>query len=156
MKAVRSPAKSPGILGKVKKRRRPALSCVPCHQRKLKCDREFPACERCKKNGRAQECLYRERTTQLPTLVVKPSGSTEIDIRPYSTIEQDTPAHSGTPERKTALRTTEKSFLREVAEGDEVCVDEVILYKGNDFITKFYGYSYHRNLYQQVNLSQED
>jgi hypothetical protein len=29
-------------------------------------------------------------------------------------------------------------------------IHEVMFYKGNDFLTKFYGYSYHRNLYQQV------
>jgi hypothetical protein len=29
----------------------------------------------------------------------------------------------------------------------------VIIYKGNDYLTKFYGYSYHRNLYQQVSIS---
>jgi hypothetical protein len=32
-------------------------------------------------------------------------------------------------------------------------VHEVIIYKGNDYLTKFYGYSYHRNLYQQVSIS---
>lgn len=157
MKAAQSPAKIPEISGKVKKRRRPALSCVSCHQRKLKCDREFPACERCKKNNRSQECTYRERITQLPSTVAKPYNATEVDeILPNSTIGQDTLTHYGAPERKTALPTPAKSFLGEAVEGDEVYANEVILYKGNDFVTKFYGYSYHRNLYQQVYLSQED
>ena len=37
-------------LGPPRKRRRPALSCVECRRRKIKCDRDYP-CEHCKRNG---------------------------------------------------------------------------------------------------------
>lgn len=38
------------IPGPSRKRRRPALSCVECRRRKIKCDRDYP-CEHCKRNG---------------------------------------------------------------------------------------------------------
>ena len=38
------------------KRARPQLSCTPCRQGKLKCNREQPICDQCSK--RARECRY--------------------------------------------------------------------------------------------------
>lgn len=40
------------------KRRRIALACLDCRRRKLKCDRNFPACSRCQKSGNAASCIY--------------------------------------------------------------------------------------------------
>ncbi|KAI9727840.1 MAG: hypothetical protein M1834_007886 [Cirrosporium novae-zelandiae] len=42
----------------VRKRRRVALSCAPCRNRKLKCDRGVPSCERCIKSGYPEDCIY--------------------------------------------------------------------------------------------------
>ncbi|SCU87758.1 LAMI_0D07360g1_1 [Lachancea mirantina] len=40
-----------GKIYKIQRRRqRKILSCVPCHQRKIKCSREQPACQNCTKN----------------------------------------------------------------------------------------------------------
>ena len=41
-----------------RKRRRKALSCYDCRRRKLRCDREYPSCSRCRKSGQADSCLY--------------------------------------------------------------------------------------------------
>jgi Fungal Zn(2)-Cys(6) binuclear cluster domain len=41
-----------------RKRRRKALSCYDCRRRKLKCDREYPSCSRCRKAGQAHSCIY--------------------------------------------------------------------------------------------------
>ncbi|KAF3913347.1 hypothetical protein ABW20_dc0104858 [Dactylellina cionopaga] len=41
----------------VRKRNRKALSCKPCRNMKVKCDRSMP-CDRCVKNNRAGDCLY--------------------------------------------------------------------------------------------------
>ena len=41
-----------------KKRRRKAFSCYDCRRRKLKCDRTFPACNRCINSGHAASCRY--------------------------------------------------------------------------------------------------
>ncbi|OMP83159.1 Oleate activated transcription factor 3 [Diplodia seriata] len=43
-----------------KKKRRPALSCVTCRDRKLKCDKERPRCGRCVQAGPDQPCIYLE------------------------------------------------------------------------------------------------
>jgi hypothetical protein len=41
-----------------RKRRRKALSCYDCRRRKLRCDREYPSCGRCRKAGLAASCIY--------------------------------------------------------------------------------------------------
>ena len=41
-----------------RKRRRKALSCYDCRRRKLRCDREYPSCSRCRKGGQADSCTY--------------------------------------------------------------------------------------------------
>ncbi|KAK6337661.1 hypothetical protein TWF730_003053 [Orbilia blumenaviensis] len=41
----------------VRKRNRKALSCKPCRNMKVKCDRSMP-CDRCVKNNRASDCIY--------------------------------------------------------------------------------------------------
>ena len=41
-----------------RKRRRKALSCYDCRRRKLRCDREYPCCGRCRKGGQADSCIY--------------------------------------------------------------------------------------------------
>ncbi|KAJ6255888.1 hypothetical protein Dda_9347 [Drechslerella dactyloides] len=41
----------------VRKRNRKALSCKPCRNMKVKCDRSMP-CDRCIKNNRISDCVY--------------------------------------------------------------------------------------------------
>lgn len=40
------------------KRKRKTLSCFECRRRKLKCDREQPACSRCRKANQSELCSY--------------------------------------------------------------------------------------------------
>ncbi|EKG18166.1 hypothetical protein MPH_04555 [Macrophomina phaseolina MS6] len=37
---------------------RPQLSCIPCRQGKLKCNRQHPACDQCVKRSRESHCNY--------------------------------------------------------------------------------------------------
>ncbi|GME36962.1 hypothetical protein GTA08_BOTSDO09946 [Neofusicoccum parvum] len=37
---------------------RPQLSCIPCRQGKLKCNRQHPACDQCVKRSREAQCNY--------------------------------------------------------------------------------------------------
>ncbi|KAI1611319.1 hypothetical protein EDD36DRAFT_285421 [Exophiala viscosa] len=55
----RATSTSPGR-GQVpaRKRRRPALSCEQCRNRKVKCDRNFPSCDRCIRMDQAHACAY--------------------------------------------------------------------------------------------------
>lgn len=41
-----------------RKRRRKALSCYDCRRRKLRCDREYPSCSRCRNAGLEDSCVY--------------------------------------------------------------------------------------------------
>ncbi|KAF2839049.1 hypothetical protein M501DRAFT_920745, partial [Patellaria atrata CBS 101060] len=66
------------------KRARPQLSCTPCRQGKLKCNRVHPVCDQCLKRARENACVYvappaknanrtanmRERIRQLEKVVV--------------------------------------------------------------------------------------
>ncbi|OQV05000.1 Fungal Zn2-Cys6 binuclear cluster domain-containing protein [Cladophialophora immunda] len=45
------------VQGPKKSRTRHALSCVPCRQRKIRCDRATP-CDTCQRRGRIQLCRY--------------------------------------------------------------------------------------------------
>ncbi|KAF2452888.1 hypothetical protein BDY21DRAFT_150384 [Lineolata rhizophorae] len=57
--SVRHPPPADDVaLSTPRKRRRKALSCNTCRKRKLKCNREYPACERCVKAGYPQSCQY--------------------------------------------------------------------------------------------------
>lgn len=58
-----------------RKRKRKALSCYDCRRRKLKCDRVFPVCGRCKKGGVAATCTYDPRTVEGLREVSASSGS---------------------------------------------------------------------------------
>ncbi|OCK80873.1 hypothetical protein K432DRAFT_442833 [Lepidopterella palustris CBS 459.81] len=42
-------------------KKRKVLSCYPCRNRKMKCDRVFPVCGRCGKTGRGNTCTYDPR-----------------------------------------------------------------------------------------------
>ncbi|OJD29721.1 c6 transcription factor [Diplodia corticola] len=50
----------PDLNPRPKKKRRPALSCVTCRDRKLKCDKERPRCGRCVQTSPDQPCIYLE------------------------------------------------------------------------------------------------
>lgn len=43
--------------GRKRKRSRAAISCAPCRQRKVRCDRELP-CDQCQKQDVASSCAY--------------------------------------------------------------------------------------------------
>lgn len=53
--------------GRKRKRYRAAVSCVPCRQRKVRCDRELP-CDQCQKQDVASSCSYTSEGVQLKEL----------------------------------------------------------------------------------------
>lgn len=56
-----SPEFEDGAADKRTSKKRKVLSCFPCRNRKMKCDRVYPVCGRCKKTGRADQCNYDPR-----------------------------------------------------------------------------------------------
>ena len=151
MDSQRNGTQKSNMGGITKNRRRPAFSCVPCHRRKLKCDREYPACERCRKSGHSHDCIYRERSFHHPTAGNKQLilGSLVTNIQPPGA-EKGTVTHPNVTENNMSSLKYERSRHGQAQQHDGSRVPEVAIYKGKDACTKFYGYSYHRNLYQQV------
>ncbi|KAF2257511.1 hypothetical protein CC78DRAFT_483704 [Lojkania enalia] len=101
------------ILGRAPiKRARPQLSCTPCRQGKLKCNREHPVCDQCAKRSRHDACKYvppppknkqaqnmRGRIRNLESLVVNLINQKQQD--------QDTGAQSGGGAAQAANAKTE-------------------------------------------------
>ncbi|EED15333.1 C6 transcription factor, putative [Talaromyces stipitatus ATCC 10500] len=60
-----------------RKRRRRTVACTQCRTRKLKCDREYPACGRCLKSGIPDRCKYEDSFVwQQPNTVNAAAAST--------------------------------------------------------------------------------
>jgi len=142
---------------RAKKRRRPALACLPCHRRKLKCGREFPACERCRRRGHPHDCIYREVALRTSVAIEKLPGLTEVMGRSTDTATEDgVPTYSRTTETETttatSLQSLKPSSHTQDEEAEKIQTEEVTIYKGEDLLTRFYGHTYHRNFYQQVSL----
>lgn len=73
--------------GRVKRRRRPALSCVECRLRKVRCDRAKP-CGACIRTG-SERCTYRSAQAATRTASEKSSDAT-----PGSRNDNRSPAQS--------------------------------------------------------------
>ncbi|KAF5540642.1 Zn(2)-C6 fungal-type DNA-binding domain-containing protein [Fusarium phyllophilum] len=130
----RLPSNSQRVVKPGVKKRRPPLACVQCYQRKLKCGRELPACSRCSKAGNVDECTYRGdkgRHTSVDGLFgdAPPRGA---DGMVSSTRMEGSP--------------TEKLDKGVTSASQEVHMTHL---EGQGNSTKFYGYSYPLNLYQQ-------
>jgi hypothetical protein len=53
------PSRSPETQSRPQKRNRRVFVCIPCHRRKLKCDKGQP-CARCVMSDTPEECVYRQ------------------------------------------------------------------------------------------------
>ncbi|KAL4785994.1 hypothetical protein BJX76DRAFT_366459 [Aspergillus varians] len=131
----RAPISSQRVLKPSLKRRRPPLACIQCYQRKVKCGRELPSCSRCSKAGNAEACTYRGN----PALSSSVHG-----------VVSDGPSGSAdaiTVSLRTAGSSTETPERHDPASAD--WNGKMTHLKGQETITKFYGYSYPLNFYQQ-------
>jgi hypothetical protein len=86
------PASAESLSGsRAPKRKRKIFSCHYCRQKKLRCDRLYPACGRCQESGHAATCGYEpssfdpEYATPLPTGTE--SGGDNIDFFQNPTID---------------------------------------------------------------------
>ncbi|KAF4760190.1 hypothetical protein HAV15_006079 [Penicillium sp. str.  len=116
------------------KKRRPPLACIQCYQRKLKCGRELPSCSRCLKTGNADSCTYRGNLAK----------SSSVD----GMLSDD---HSGSA-GAVAMSSQTPVSLTETPGRPRASSDrngKMTHLKGQEAITKFYGYSYPLNFYQQ-------
>ncbi|QGA19506.1 hypothetical protein EYB26_007195 [Talaromyces marneffei] len=76
---INSPAET-----RPRKRRRRTVACTQCRTRKLKCDREYPACSRCLKSGIPDRCKYEDSFVwqQPNTVTASTTGATATTTPP--------------------------------------------------------------------------
>lgn len=79
---------------KVKITRRPALSCVPCRSKKIKCDRVRPTCSRCQRSDKPFQCSYVNNAGAHParrTNIILPGNNVneESFIQQHTIVEND-------------------------------------------------------------------
>ncbi|KAF5717667.1 hypothetical protein FMUND_5613 [Fusarium mundagurra] len=130
----RLPTNSQRVVKPGVKKRRPPLACIQCYQRKLKCGRELPACSRCSKAGIADECTYRGskgRPTSVDGLFGDGSPTGANGAAASTRVEDSS---TGTLDKHVASASQEVDMTHLERQGNS---------------TKFYGYSYPLNLYQQ-------
>jgi len=93
-----------------RKRRRKVLSCFTCRSRKLRCDREYPSCARCRNSGCANSCTY-DTPPDLSSGTYDrpyPQGGTQINLA-------RAPAAIGLPQ-EDSLRASSSSILPGIAQ----------------------------------------
>ncbi|KAK3987058.1 hypothetical protein QBC44DRAFT_295862 [Cladorrhinum sp. PSN332] len=83
---------NPEGFGKPQKRNRRVYVCIPCHRRKLKCDKGQP-CSRCIQADAADECVYQKFPFNKKDSSIEP-GETS---RPQSSVGNPSPCVSPTP-----------------------------------------------------------
>ncbi|KAK6500517.1 hypothetical protein TWF481_010860 [Arthrobotrys musiformis] len=74
----------------VRKRNRKALSCKPCRNMKVKCDRSMP-CDRCVKNNRSGDCVY-DGEPESKKLCVTGTYEEPVVSKSYTAPTKPTPA----------------------------------------------------------------
>lgn len=70
--------------------KRKRTSCADCHKRKLKCDREYPACGRCRKRG--VPCYYDEWSTMTVASSKPTTHRARPDTPPKASANMPSPA----------------------------------------------------------------
>ncbi|KAK3329307.1 hypothetical protein B0H66DRAFT_526693 [Apodospora peruviana] len=73
---------------RAQKRNRRVFVCIPCHQRKLKCDKGRP-CSRCVRSGTADECFYQplpasKQRQESTSSATEPEDSVRLESSPGS------------------------------------------------------------------------
>lgn len=95
MNGMEPPAQPNGAIKH--KRNRTAQSCVPCRQRKVRCDRGYP-CAPCLRSKNSLECSYDRRNT--PNGRVSSENSSILQHRTGRTNFQETPLSSSSINRR--------------------------------------------------------
>ena len=81
---------NPEGFGKPQKRNRRVYVCIPCHRRKLKCDKGQP-CSRCIQADAADECIYQKFPFNKKDSSAEP-GETSQSTNPSPRVGTPTPS----------------------------------------------------------------
>ncbi|PWY69008.1 hypothetical protein BO94DRAFT_590587 [Aspergillus sclerotioniger CBS 115572] len=153
-----------------KRRKRKTLSCYDCRRRKLKCDRELPACTRCRNAGQAHSCSYDEpadvlrhpsptstcytpvnqeavgQVARLPAARASGLASSSLEATPNAGTWQllgATSSATGTNEQRPAIRSGVEKIVQVVPRNEQggAGETEVTIFRGQNFMTQYYGSS---------------
>ena len=96
------------------KRARSQLSCIPCRQGKLKCNRAHDGCDQCLKRGREAQCSYvpppkKQKHTQNVSSRVRQLESLVVDLMNQQT-QKDAIAKEGRAERASPTESRTGAF----------------------------------------------
>lgn len=144
------------------KRKRKALSCYDCRRRKLRCDREYPSCSRCRKAGHANSCSYDERPLQfeqaesgapssLKQSITTPQALSDwSSSKPVSHVRQilqvenrlptlEASQTSGTWQGRGEVSTAARIRVPSTASSHDHTPPETVIFRGENFKTQYYG-----------------
>jgi hypothetical protein len=103
-----------GSPGRRTSKKRKVLSCYACRNRKMKCDRIYPVCGRCRKTGRSDQCTYDPRLLEDVTGSNGNLGSSTIYSNapnfsvPNSNVQDDAIASASLDALRTRARAQER------------------------------------------------
>ncbi|KAJ5566001.1 hypothetical protein N7535_007639 [Penicillium sp. DV-2018c] len=96
-------------------------TCTPCRARKMRCDRDYPTCGRCLKNGTPTECTYEDVLSPQPNTLATTTfafdGSSTVPLAGIDHTSVGTPSSSGSGLGKGPAARTEPSQMSEAREG---------------------------------------
>jgi hypothetical protein len=147
---------------KIKITRRPALSCVPCRSKKIKCDRIRPSCNRCRRSDNPFQCSYvdnpraqsarRTEGTPLGGDVVGQSNMRQHTIVDHDShhVSRDHVLDNRTdPNSRQSISNTSEQRPRP-EDGKLLDKPSLSYLKGTGYSTRFFGPSHVLNIYSQV------
>lgn len=152
-------------------KKRKVLSCYACRNRKMKCDRVYPVCGRCQKNGRAGLCEYDSRvlndvqshdnrtltagaTNSAFTLYdggMNEASVNDITSSPLYAKIRAQERRISTLEKRLAATTANKNLSHYTAiPALDFIVPEEIMFRGKGFKTQFHGSTSVMSMISQV------
>ena len=99
-------------LGRTQRRNRRVFVCIPCHRRKLRCDKNQP-CSRCVASGSPADCIY-QQVPGTKQEAAEPEGTPRPEAQPARRLT--TPdAPRGVPKARLEGATHWNSVAKEVS-----------------------------------------
>lgn len=153
-------------------KKRKVLSCFPCRDRKMKCDRVYPICGRCQKTERREQCTYDPRLLDGPRpSATANAGSADASLALSEQVAPETYHEDGLAdtlrwkvrvqerriemlERKLAAKESIKpqSQYQDHLAGGEPKIEEETMLRGKGFKTLFHGSTSVRSMIAHVRL----